>query len=370
MLQVKNTNSLSQWVLRIGIGIIFLYHGAAKVFLMPGAMAAFFQSIGLPGSFAMAVGIIELLGGLALFTGIAMRFAAAALSVILLGAIVKAKWAMGFVTPQGLPGWEFDFALLAGTLSLAVSGLTGADQRPAAATDAHPVSQTTSPPTPASATARQEVKVAPAASRPSASRIAVIYYSSTGNTHRMAEAVAEGARQAGAEVRLLKVEEVAPESAINQNPAWRSFHEQTKDEPIAKLSDLEWADGIIMGSPTRFGTVAAQLKQFIDTTGGLWFQGKLANKVVAGFVTASNDHGGQEATVLTLYTNLYHWGAIVVPPGFTDQAVFEAGGNPYGASALGTDAGPTEKELAAARHLGKRIATFSATVVANRAVTA
>lgn len=197
-------------------------------------------------------------------------------------------------------------------------------------------------------------------------KVAVIYYSSTANTHKMAEAVAEGATGAGSEVRLRIVEELAPEAAIERNPAWKSFHSKSKDWPKASLDDLVWADAFIMGSPTRFGTVAAQLKQFIDTTGGLWFQGKLANKVAAGFATASNPHGGQEATILSLYNTFYHWGSIIVPPGYTDQSVFEAGGNPYGASATGGDIGPSEKELAAARYLGKRAATVAGWLLAGR----
>ncbi|HLO01930.1 MAG TPA: NAD(P)H:quinone oxidoreductase, partial [Symbiobacteriaceae bacterium] len=153
-------------------------------------------------------------------------------------------------------------------------------------------------------------------------KVAVIYYSSTGNTHKMAEAIAEGAKSAGAEVRLLRVEELAPEAAIGSNPAWKAHHEATKGAQRATLADLEWADAIILGSPVRFGLIAAQLKQFIDMTGGLWFQGKLANKVVAGFTTASNAHGGQEATILSLYNTFYHWGAIVAAPGYTDPVTF------------------------------------------------
>lgn len=199
-------------------------------------------------------------------------------------------------------------------------------------------------------------------------KLAVIYYSSTGNTHKMAEAIAEGAKEVGAEVRLRKVQELAPESAIQSNPAWKAYHEATKDLPTASLDDLEWADAIILGTPTRFGTMASQLKQFIDTTGGLWFQGKLANKVVAGFASAQNAHGGQEATILSLYHTFYHWGAIVAAPGYTDQAVFGGGGNPYGASASGTEQGPAEGELESCRYLGKRVVTVANWVSAGRSV--
>lgn len=197
-------------------------------------------------------------------------------------------------------------------------------------------------------------------------KVAVIYYSSTGNTYQMAEAVAAGAKEAGAEVRLRKVKELAPEAAINSNPGWKAHYEQTKDLPEAALDDLEWADAIILGTPTRFGVMASQLKQFIDLTGGLWFQGKLANKVAAGFATASNAHGGQEATILSLYHTFYHWGAIVAAPGYTDQVMFAAGGNPYGASATGTEKGVSEGELSGARYMGKRVATVAGWVLAGR----
>lgn len=199
-------------------------------------------------------------------------------------------------------------------------------------------------------------------------KVAVIYYSSTGNTHRMAEAVAEGAQETGAEVRLRPVPELAPESAIAQNAAWKAHHEATKEMPKASLDDLSWADAIIFGTPTRYGLVASQLKQFIDTTGGLWSQGKLANKTAGAFVTAGNPHGGQESTLLSLYNVFYHWGALIAPPGYTDQVVFQAGGNPYGASAQGTEQGPTEQELASARYLGKRVATVTGWIAAGRSV--
>src|SRR5689334_22326212 len=102
-------------------------------------------------------------------------------------------------------------------------------------------------------------------------RIAVIYYSATGNVHALAESVAKGARQAGAEVRLRRVRELAPDHAIDANPAWRAHHDVTKHQvEFATLDDLEWADGYAFGTPTRYGNVSAQLKQFLDERGGLW----------------------------------------------------------------------------------------------------
>src|SRR6185369_7741062 len=111
-------------------------------------------------------------------------------------------------------------------------------------------------------------------------KIAVIYYSATGNVHCLAQAVAEGAERAGAEVRLRHVEELAPELLISQNQAWGRHRSEVTDEPTASLADLEWADGIAFGTPTRFGNVAAQLKMFLDQAGKLWEEGKLINKAV------------------------------------------------------------------------------------------
>ena len=194
-------------------------------------------------------------------------------------------------------------------------------------------------------------------------RVAVIYYSATGNVYKMAQAIEEGAKEAGAEVRFRKVHELAPEEAIKSNQGWSDHALMTEDVPEAELDDLEWADAYIFGTPTRFGNVSAQLKQFIDTTGGLWFQGKLADKVVSGFTSASNAHGGQESTLLSLYNVFAHWGAIVITPGYTDPVLFEAGGNPYGASSTNE---PNEQELAAARYLGRRVTEKAALLTGSR----
>ena len=187
-------------------------------------------------------------------------------------------------------------------------------------------------------------------------KVAVIYYSATGNVYKLAQAIEEGAKEAGAEVRFRKVRELAPEEAIKSNQGWSDHALMTEDVPEAQLEDLEWADAYIFGTPVRFGNVAAQLKQFIDTAGGLWFQGKLADKVVSGFTSASNAHGGQESTLLSMYNVFMHWGSIIVPNGYTDESIFAGGGNPYGSSSTGTDEGPTAEELAVARYQGRRIA--------------
>lgn len=189
-------------------------------------------------------------------------------------------------------------------------------------------------------------------------KIAVIYYSSTGTVHALAQAIAEGATSAGAEVRLRRVAELAPAEAIDQNPMWRQHADATASIPVAELDDLVWADAYAFGTPTRFGAPAAQLKQFIDQAGGLWQQGALADKPVTTFTSAYNRHGGSEATILALNNVFYHWGSIIVPPGFTDASIFAAGGNPYGAVATGGE-GADEKALEAARYQGRRLAQFA-----------
>ncbi|WP_410813549.1 NAD(P)H:quinone oxidoreductase [Micromonospora sp. 067-2] len=162
-------------------------------------------------------------------------------------------------------------------------------------------------------------------------KVAVIYYSATGTTYQLAQAVCEAAGDAGAEVRLRKVHELAPDEAIRSNSGWQAHQLETQDVPEAMIDDLAWADVAILGAPTRYGIIAAQLKQFIDTTGPLWAQGALANKVYSGFTSTGTAHGGHETTLTSLFNVFYHWGGIVVAPGYTDTSQFIAG-NPYGAS--------------------------------------
>ncbi|MEU6878655.1 NAD(P)H:quinone oxidoreductase [Streptomyces sp. NPDC046712] len=165
--------------------------------------------------------------------------------------------------------------------------------------------------------------------------VAVIYYSSTGNVHTLANAAADAAEKAGAEVRLRKVAELAPQSVIDTKAEWAEHVQATRDVEVASLDDLEWADVVLIGTPTRFGLPAAQIKQFIDTTGGLWAQGKLVNKVASAFTSTSTTHGGQESTLLALNNTFYHWGAVIVAPGYADPVQFSpANGNPYGASSV------------------------------------
>jgi NAD(P)H dehydrogenase (quinone) len=200
-----------------------------------------------------------------------------------------------------------------------------------------------------------------------ATKVAIIYYSSTGNVYKLAQAIKEGAEGAGAEVRFRKVHELAPEEAIKSNQGWADHVQETQDVPEADTSDLDWADAFVFGTPTRFGNVSAQLKQFIDTAGPLWAEGKLADKVASGFTSAGNAHGGQESTLLSMYNVFMHWGSIIVPQGYTADEVFAAGGNPYGVSSTdGGERGPSEEELAAARYQGRRVAEKASALSGSR----
>ncbi|ASU78447.1 NAD(P)H:quinone oxidoreductase [Actinopolyspora erythraea] len=162
-------------------------------------------------------------------------------------------------------------------------------------------------------------------------KLAVVYYSATGVVAEIANALVSEAEAAGAEVRLRRVAELAPEEAIDSNPAWRANIEATRAIAEVTPDDLVWADAVIFGSPTRYGNIAAQLKQFIDSLGPQWQQGLLADKVYSGFTSTSTKHGGQESTLLALYNSVHHFGGILVGPGYTDGSKF-VDGNPYGTS--------------------------------------
>jgi NAD(P)H dehydrogenase (quinone) len=195
--------------------------------------------------------------------------------------------------------------------------------------------------------------------------VCVIYYSATGTVHALARAVAEGAEKAGASVRLLKVAETAPPQLIATNDAWGRNIEATADVPVAGLEDLEWADAVVFGTPTRFGTPAAQLKAFIDGTGPLWRRNALAGKVFSAFTSSGTPHGGQESTILGLSNVFYHWGGIIVPPGYTDPIQFRTG-NPYGTSHTAGLGLPDDVTLEGARHQGRHVVDVAAALKAGR----
>ncbi|WP_101790749.1 NAD(P)H:quinone oxidoreductase [Nonomuraea indica] len=195
--------------------------------------------------------------------------------------------------------------------------------------------------------------------------LAIVYYSATGTVHALAEAAAEGGEQAGADVRLRKVAETAPPEAISARPEWAQHLRDTAGIAEACHDDLEWADAVLFGTPTRFGNPASPLRAFIETTGPLWFQGKLADKVYSAFTASNTAHGGQESTILALGNTFYHWGGIIVPPGYTDPVQFQSG-NPYGTSHVAGDGPPGEVALQAARHQARRVVGAAAALKAGR----
>ncbi|MFI6066551.1 NAD(P)H:quinone oxidoreductase type IV [Micromonospora sp. NPDC051227] len=189
-------------------------------------------------------------------------------------------------------------------------------------------------------------------------KLALIYYSSTGTGTEIARTMAGAAEAAGAEVRVRKVAELAPQAAIDSNPLWAAHDAATADVPAPTPEDLSWADAVIFGSPTRFGNIAAQLKQFFDTLSPLWQAGGLADKVYSGFTSAGTRQGGHESTLLAMYNTIHHFGGIIVPPGYTDPVKF-VDGNPYGTShhaVWGPDLGSIDDDTRnAARHQAERV---------------
>jgi NAD(P)H:quinone oxidoreductase type IV len=197
-------------------------------------------------------------------------------------------------------------------------------------------------------------------------KVAVIYYSSTGTVHVLAEAVADGAEKAGAQVRLLRVRRVrwADEELIAAAPASEmAAYEATA---IADPADIVWADAVVIGSPTRFGNVCAPIKHFLDQLGPYWARNELADKVYSGFTATSSMHGGQETTLLALYNAIYHFGGLIAPPGYLD-AVKHRDGNPYGTSHVVDQASVTDDSLAAARFQGRRVAELAECLIAGKA---
>lgn len=188
-------------------------------------------------------------------------------------------------------------------------------------------------------------------------KLAVIYYSATATVDSMARRVALAGEKQGAEVRLRHVEEIAPPDAIDSVPEWREHLDATADETRATPDDVVWADAVLFGTPTRFGNVASQLKNYLDSLGPQWSRGELADRVYAGFTASQTEHGGQETTLLALYNTMYHFGGILVPPGYTDPVKF-ADGNPYGVGHVtgpDNDAPLENTQLDALDHLVERV---------------
>ncbi len=187
-------------------------------------------------------------------------------------------------------------------------------------------------------------------------KIAVIYYSSYGTNYEMATAAAEAASAAGAEVRLRRVAETAPDAAVESQEGWKNHLEATDDVSVVSEEDMVWANAYFFSAPTRYGNAASQMRAFIDTLGPLWQKGELANKFVTASTSAMNRHGGQETTLQTLYFTFMHWGAFLVPPGYTDDSIANSGGNPYGVSVTAGDEGFSDEKREAIAFQARRLA--------------
>ena len=189
-------------------------------------------------------------------------------------------------------------------------------------------------------------------------KVLIVFYSRDGSVETLAQAVADGAEAAGAEVRLRRVRELVGPEVMAFVPGWAERAERMNAAyPAPSAEDAEWADAILLGSPTRFGGAASELRAWLESLGALWYFGKLLGKAGGAFTSTANPHGGQETTILSLYSALAHLGLIIVPTGYGDPSLFGAG-TPYGASSTsgGTAIPPTEQALAVARYQGRRTA--------------
>ncbi|CAM3854332.1 NAD(P)H:quinone oxidoreductase [Nocardioides zeicaulis] len=189
-------------------------------------------------------------------------------------------------------------------------------------------------------------------------KLSIIYYSSYGTAHQMATRLARTAESQGAEVRLRRVRETAPDEVVQSVEGWAAHAASVADQPVAEPEDLAWADAVIMGSGTRYGHVTSQLQSFIDTLGPLWQEGRLADKVYSAFTSSQTLHGGQETTLLAMITTFAHFGGIIVPPGYTDQVKFNDG-NPYGVGVVTGAGGVDDAANDALDHMVTRVLTIA-----------
>ena len=199
-----------------------------------------------------------------------------------------------------------------------------------------------------------------------ATNVLIAFYSRNGSTEALAKEIAEGAKKNGAEVRLRRVADIVSDEVMAKAPGWKeSSVRMTSTYGAPTSEDAEWADAIIFGTPTRFGNSSAELKAFIDSLGGLWFQGKLNGKVGSVFTSTSSTHGGNESTLISLYNPLAHLGLVIVPLGYADPVLFRAG-TPYGASSVSGQANtpPTADDLEVANFQGRRVTHVAAALKA------
>jgi len=193
-------------------------------------------------------------------------------------------------------------------------------------------------------------------------KIAVLFYSTYDTNHAVALDAKAAAEQAGADVRLVKIPETAPQEVINGQEAWKAQQDRVADIPEVTHDDVLWADGIFLAAPTRFGGQSSQVRAWIDTLGPLWGEGKLINKTVTATTSAQNPNGGVEHTLMNFYHAAVHWGAIPIFPGYTDASKFEDGGNPYGFSKGAADMTDADKRSVA--HQSKRLVELTAKIIA------
>ena len=197
-------------------------------------------------------------------------------------------------------------------------------------------------------------------------RLLVVYYSRSGAVETLAAAAAEAARDAGAEVRIRRAREVADAAAMAKVDGWtESAARQNALYEAPTHEDAEWADAILFGTPSYFGAMATELKNYLDLLGPQWKRGALAGKVGGAFAAASWPHGGSEVVTLSLYAPMAHLGMVILPTGYTDEAMLEAG-SPYGASTIvGKEKRPPRTEdLEAARHQGRRMVAIAGALIA------
>ena len=194
----------------------------------------------------------------------------------------------------------------------------------------------------------------------------IAFYSRTGSTEALARAAAEGAGERAATVRLRRARETVDEAVMARSDGWLGNSRRMNGlYPAPTKEDAEWADAILFGTPCYFGAMAGELKVFLDQLGPQWKRGALANKVGGAFASVSWPHGGSEVVLMSLYVPMAHLGMVIVPTGYTDEAMLEAG-SPYGASAVvgAGDGAPREEDLAAARHQGRRVTEIAAALAA------
>ena len=188
-------------------------------------------------------------------------------------------------------------------------------------------------------------------------KLVIPFYTTYGTNHQMAQIAEEAAKEAGAETRLRRFAETAPDEVVNGQDAWKEQLEKMQDIPEVSHDDMKWANAYLISVPTRYGNMPSQAAAFIDTLGPLWQNGDLANKAFSAMTSTSTMHGGRETTLQAMYVMAMHWGSVLVAPGYTGEIMFETG-MPYGIAPTGGDIKDAEKK--AIQHQAKRLVDMAA----------